>query len=184
MLRAQDSIPPAQTKIHLPIIVAAQFQNFSLPLHDLGSHFSHPGILLGSEITLNKKKNLSQQLHLTIYRNKEMGNGIMLCTQTAFRPKIYKNFYGEIKGGAGWMRSWHPVQAWRFEEGEWVETGGGKSQLVIPIGISAEYRIQTRSLVLVPSIGYQILPTLFYNDVLPLSFYSTIQAGARIYLQK
>lgn len=177
---AQDNSTYSKKTLNFPVSIALQFQNFSLPVKDLKSHFGHPGVLIGSEIALNKRKTLIQQVNLSGYLNKEMGDGFTVYTQTAYRPHIFKQLYAEAKLGVGWLRSYHPVEAYKYTDGEWVKTPGGKSQLIIPFGVGFEYHKLSTKPSITPYLSYQITPNLFYNDVIPLSFYSFIQAGVRI----
>jgi hypothetical protein len=166
----------------LPLIASVDFQNFNLPLQDVKSHFTHPGVSLGTEINLHPGSKWIQQLHAAFARNKAMGNAVYLYTQTAFRYRIYRPWRSEVKLGAGWQRNFHPVDAYKFKNGEWIKVQGGKSLLIVPVGISVFYkRSETASLV--PFLSYQLLPTFFYDDVLPLSFYDLFQAGARFHLK-
>ena len=181
LLKGQETQKLNSTNLHFPLIVSVNFQNFALPFRDLESNFSHPGFTLGTELSLNKKRTLVQQLHTGIYRNREAGNGIIAFTQFAFRPKVFTFFYTELKAGAGWQRSYHPVAAYEFEDGQWQRKTGGKSQLIVPLGLTIGYRDKHAPARLAPFITYQVIPSLFYNDVIPLNFYSFIQIGSIIH---
>lgn len=185
LLIGQEPGKPAKDPIRLhkdyPLIVTASFQNFCLPFRDFGSHFSHPGLWVGSELGLNKRKTLLQQAHVGGYLNSDMGGGLLLATQTVYRPRIYKNLSAEVKLGLGFCRSGHPGQAWGLQEGEWVETAGWKTQVMLPIGISAEYHRDLGGAAWVPFVGYQVVPMLGYNSVLPLTFQNHFQVGIRHY---
>ena len=157
---------------NFPIIVSLQFHNFALPFHDLGSNFMHVGISLGTEVSFNGKQNWVQQFQAGYYLNKEMGNGFFTYTQTVFRPTVFSNFYPEIKAGIGWQRTFHPVDAYKFEDGSYVPTPGGKSQLIVPLGVSVGYNKYSEQTYLSPFVSFQVVPSLFYNDGIPLSFYS------------
>jgi len=168
---------------NFPLIVSLQFQNFALPFHDLGSNFTHVGIAIGTEMSLNGKQNIVQQVQLGYYLNKEAGNGFFTYTQTIYRPTIFKNFYAEIKGGVGWQRVFHPVDAYEFHDGKWELTQGGKSQLIIPLGISIGYSDYKPDTYASPYISYQVIPALFYDETIPLNFYSLFQVGTQIHFK-
>jgi len=87
---AQKAIEEREHK-RFPIIVGTQFQNFSMPFGDMGSNFSHPGLLLGTELLYNQKGTLFQNLTIGAYLNRGIGDGIYLNTQFGFRPKIIMN---------------------------------------------------------------------------------------------
>lgn len=180
--KAQDTITAQTQYRNFPIIVGLQFQNLAMPFHDLKSNFTHPGLSVGTELGLNKKKNLLVQLQTAYYRNKEAGNGFFICTQFIYRPVVFKHLYSEIKAGIGWQRIYHPVQAYEFKNGNWVSVGGGKSQLIVPLGISIGYNTVALRTFISPFISYQVIPALFYDETIPLNFYSLFQFGTRIHL--
>lgn len=167
-----------------PVVAGFQFQNFAMPFKDLGSNFTHPGMYIGSEISYNKKETLIQQAIIGAYLNREIGNGIYLGTQFGYRPKIYNNFYGELKAGLSYLRVFHPTQAYKYENGEWKEIIGGKSQIGIPIDIGFGYSFTSNLGELSPFISYQITPALFYNETLPVNIYTSFLVGLRIKLLK
>jgi hypothetical protein len=182
--RAQVAAESGNQYRNFPITISVQFQNFALPFKDLGSNFTHVGIGLGSEVSLNGKQNWVQQLQAGYYFNNEAGNGFFAYTQTVYRPSIANHFYAEVKAGAGWHYVLHPVNAFVYENGNIRNVAGGKSQLIIPIGISLGYADYSEKSYWSPFISYQLTPALFYNQDLPLSFYSLFQVGTRIHLSK
>ena len=163
-----------------PIVTGVQFQNFAMPFRDMGSNFTHPGIYLGSEIYYNEKGSLFQQAVLGGYLNREIGNGIFLNTQIGYRPAILQNFYGEVKAGIGVLRVFHPSQAYKYENGEWQETIGGKTQLTVPIDFGLGYSLAAGLGELSPFISYQIIPSFFYNTTLPINLYTNFLIGLRV----
>jgi len=180
---ARESFPEPQYR-KFPIVAGIQFQNFALPFNDLKSNFTHPGLYFGSEIPYNKNETLIQQAAIGAYLNREIGNGIYLNTQFGYRPKIYSNFYGELKAGLSFLRVFHPTQAYEYENGEWKETVGGKSQLGIPLDFGFGYSFASQLGELSPFISYQITPALFYNETLPVNIYTSFLIGIRIKLLK
>ena len=170
------------TRKPFPLTLGIQFENLALPFYDLESNFSHPGWMIGTEVNLNRRKNLQQQFQAAFYLNKETGNGFYLVTQTAYRPALFRHISPEIKLGAGWQRIYHPVRAYEFRDGSWKKTAGGKSQLIIPLGFSLEYHAARGSSHVVPYAGLQLIPALFYNDAIPLNFYTLFQAGVTVQL--
>ena len=179
----QDTAAGTKNYRNFPLIVSIQFQNFALPFHDLNSNFTHIGFALGTEVSLNGKQNWAQQLQVGYYLNKEAGNGFFIYTQTVYRPTLFNHFYPELKAGIGWQRVFHPVNAYEFKDGQWVSDAGGKSQVIVPIGISVGYNKYSEKTYASPFISYQVIPALFYNDGIPLSFYSLIQVGTRIHFK-
>jgi hypothetical protein len=178
---AQDA--PSKDYRNFPLIFSIQFQNFALPFHDLGSNFTHVGFAIGTEVSFNGKQNWVQQVQAGIFLNKESGNGFFTYTQTVYRPAVFHHFFPELKAGIGWQRVFHPVESYKFENGSWVSSLGGKSQLIVPLGISIGYSNYHEHTYAAPFISYQVIPALFYNDGIPLSFYSLFQLGTRIHFQ-
>jgi len=182
-LTAQSGSGPATVKQKLPLIFNVHFQNFSLPLHDVGSHFHHPGFSLGTELPLNKRHSLYQQFYAGATRNRELGNSFFLSSQFTYRHRALRVCFVETRAGLGWQRIYHPVQAYRFEDGEWKKTAGGKSQLIVPLSVAVGYAGKAGAAQrLSPYLGYQFVPALFYDAALPVNFYSMFNLGARIQL--
>ncbi len=167
-----------------PVHVGFQFTNFALPFKDLGNNFTNPGLYVGSEVFYNDKSTLFQQAVIGAYFNREIGNGLYLNTQFGYRPAIRKKFFGELKAGVGIMRVFHPAQAYIFEGGSWEKSVGGKTQMSIPIDFGFGYSLATGWGELSPSIAYQIVPALFYNETLPLNIYTNFLVGLRMKLFK
>ncbi|MFI5134922.1 MAG: hypothetical protein ACHQD9_03615 [Chitinophagales bacterium] len=181
--QAQDSKNSNKDYRNFPLTVTVQFQNLALPFRDLGSNFSHVGISVGTEVSLNGKQNWAQQFQAGFYLNRDAGNGFFTYTQTVYRPTVFKHFYPEVKVGVGWQRVFHPVDAYVYENGNYVSTAGGKSQLIVPLGISIGYNDYSTNTYASPFISYQVIPALSYNDGIPLNFYSLFQVGTRIHFK-
>ena len=178
--KGQDTASQSDYR-NFPIIISVQFQNLALPFQDLKSNFGHVGIALGTEVSLNGKQNWVQQFQAGFYLNKNAGNGFFAYTQTVYRPAIFKHFFPELKAGLGWQRVFHPVEAFEYANGQLSSTYGGKSQLMVPLGIGVGYNNYSSKTYLSPFISYQVVPALFYNDGIPLNFYSLFQVGTRIH---
>jgi len=181
--QAQSDSDSGKNYRNFPLIFTVNFQNFALPFHDLTSNFSHVGFSIGSEVSFNGKQNWAQQIQAGYYFNKDAGNGFFTYTQTVFRPTIYKGLYAEVKAGIGWQRVYHPVDAYEFQNGNWTSVAGGKSQLIVPLGISVGYNDYKEKTYAAPFISYQIIPALFYDETIPLNFYSLFQVGTRIHFK-
>lgn len=177
--KAQEFTQEREYK-RFPIMVGFQFQNFTMPFRDLGSHFSHPGLFLGTEYAHNSKGTLFQNATAGGYLNREIGSGAYINTQFGFRPKIIKNFYGELKVGIGYLRIFHPTHTYEYMKGDWQEIAGGKSQLNFPFDLGFGYSFTMNKGEFSPSLHYQINPTLFYNTTLPLNIYTNFMLGLRV----
>src|SRR5215203_7051102 len=127
----------AESYRNFPLIVTIQFHSLSLPFKDLKSHFSNVGIGIGTEVSHNGRQNWVQQLSVAWNRNKTVGNGLFLSTQTVWRPTIVDNFYTELKVGIGYYYSFRPTESFKPEKGSWIAVGRkGKGMLAIPAGLS------------------------------------------------
>jgi len=167
-----------------PITLGVQFQNFAMPFKDIGSNFQHLGFFVGTEIPLNKNETLLQNAIMGNYFNKELGAGTYLSSQFIYQPRLFNRVSLRLQGGAGYLFVRHPVQAYKFENNAWKKTGGGKSQLIIPIELSVGYSFETLLGKHSPFFSYQLSPALFYNQTIPLNFYSNILVGVRTHLNK
>ena len=112
--------------------------------------------------------------------NREIGNGIYFGSQLGYRQNIFGSIYGEFKAGLSYLRVFHPTRAFSYLDGSWNETKGGKSQLGIPIDFGFGYSFSTRFGQLAPHIIYQVTPALFYNESIPVNFYTNVIFGLRI----
>jgi hypothetical protein len=167
-----------------PVIVGLQFQNFAMPLRDSGSNFSHPGLFGGTELAYNRNGTFLQNLIAGGYLNRQIGNGMHISSQLGFRPRIVKDFFGEMKLGVGYLRIFHPFPAYEYVEGEWQRVRGGKSQVLFPMDLGFGYSFSTSVGRLSPSISYQVSPALFYNSTLPLNIYTNFLLSLRVDLPK
>lgn len=178
---AQHGIENREYK-RLPLLVGLQFQNFSMPLRDTESHFSHPGVFLGTELAYNAKGTVFQNATIGGYINREIGDGLFVKSQVGARPRFAKRFYGEIKAGIGYLRTFHPHPAYTYGKGAWQSVKGGKSQMTFPIDLGFGYSFIASAAELSPFLNYQINPALFYNKTLPFTIYTNFMVGLRIKL--
>lgn len=176
------SFSQADAYRNFPLIAGVGFHNLSLPLQDMGSHFTHPGFFAGTEVSLNQRHSLVQQAQVGAYRNREAGDGLYFLTQTVYRQKFLRQFYGELKLGLGLLRVANPAEVWVFENGAWENVSGGKMQLLVPLGFSLGWQHHLMGKWASPFLTYQLEPALFYNRVVPVHFYSALQLGLRIHL--
>ncbi|MGE0588389.1 MAG: hypothetical protein AB7O48_07415 [Cyclobacteriaceae bacterium] len=177
--KAQDSSRDYQ---NFPLVVTLQFHAFALPFHDFASNFKNVGIGLGTEVSLNEKDNWAQQFNVIWFRNKNLGNGLLLYTQSAWRPTIASEVYTELKIGAGYLYSFHPVTSFEQTNGEWNEVKhSGKWMFTIPIGVSLGYHNYSSGTQVSPFITYQFLPVKNYNASIPIVPETLFQIGSRIH---
>ena len=167
---------------NFPIIVMIQFHNLSMPFKDLKSNFSNIGFGLGTELSYNGKSNWVQQFSVTWHRNKAVGNGIMIYSQAAWRPTLGTGVYSEIKAGAGYMYSFHPVESFKQYNGSWESVGRkGKGMFTLPVGVSLGYQSYSEKTYISPFITYQFLLISGYNQSISLVPETLIQTGSRIH---
>lgn len=188
LLQAQES---SQFKIrktnyrNFPIVVGVQFHSLSLPFKDAGASFSNIGLRLGTEISYNGRQNWTQGFTIGGYHNKHAGSGAFAFTQTIYRPTIFNNVFAEVKAGLGVAHNFHPVDAYKQENGQWMNAGKkGKTMLLAPVGIGFGYNGYKNGTYFSPFISYELFLSKDYNDLLPLVPGSVIQIGTRIHLKK
>ena len=169
---------------NFPIVLSVQFHSLAFPLKDLTSNFKNVGIGIGTEIALGSKHNWAQQFQLSWYRNKQAGNGVLVYTQSSWRPTLVSHVYSELKAGFGFTYNFRPVESFKQDNGEWTSVGHkGKWLFTVPIGISLGYNDFSNNTYVAPFVSYQVLASLGYAKGIPVITNSLFQLGTRIHLQ-
>lgn len=182
LVQAQSD--PAKVYHNFPIIVSVQFHSFSLPFRNLGSNFRNVGIGLGTEVSLNGKDNWAQQFGVVWYANKNLGNGILIHTQSVWRPIIADQVYSEVKMGLGYLYSYRPSESYQQMNGEWVSVHKkGKMMFTLPVGLSLGYHNYSTSTQVSPFVSYQFLLVNGYNKSIPLVPETLLQVGSRVHVK-
>lgn len=178
---AQNS--PGKSYRNFPLIMSVQFHSLSYPLKDIRTNFNNIGLGIGTELALGNKHNWAQQFHFTWYRNREAGNGIILYTQSAWRPGIAGNIYTELKAGVGFTHNYRPVEAYSQQNGQWTSAGkNGRWLLTVPAGVSIGYHKYSPGTYAAPYVSYQLLFSTPYADGIPVVPFSLLQLGTSIHL--
>ena len=172
---------PIKTSHNFPIIISLQFHSFSLPFRNMKSNFSNFGIGLGTEVSINSRRDWVQQLNVAWFRNRAIGNGLLFYTQVAYRPTIDSRLYSEIKLGAGYLLASRPVDSYALVDNQWRSVGHkGKGLLVIPVGASLGYNAPSVS----SFASYQFLLVHKYNKSIPWVPETLIQVGSSIHIDQ
>jgi hypothetical protein len=180
---AQTTEPMAYT--NFPIVITLQFHAFALPFRDMKSNFSNPGIGVGTEVSFGGNPNAVQQINATWYHNKAMGNGLLLYTQTVWRPEFTSTTYAEVKGGVGYLYSFRPSESFQSVDGVWKSVGHkGKGMLTIPVGVSLGYNSRSADSYISNFATYQFLLVKGYNKSIPLVPETLLQIGSRIHVKR
>jgi hypothetical protein len=167
---------------NFPIVITLQFHSFSTPFQRVLTNFRNPGIGIGTELSLNGKHNWAQQVTAMWYRNRAVGNGILIYSQVAWRPSFGSDVYSEIKGGLGYEYSFRPTSSYKMEHGKWKSAGHrGKGMLAIPIGISMGYDNYSPQTYVSPFMSYQFLLLKGYSASVPVVPQTLLQFGSRIH---
>lgn len=167
---------------NFPVILSIQFHSLSLPFKNFSSNFSNVGIGLGTEVSFNGQQNWVQQFNFVWYRNKNIGNGLLLNTQTIWRPTIVDNFYSEVKAGVGYNYSFRPVESFKPTQEGWLPVGNkGKGMLALMTGVSAGYNNYSSATYASPFVSYQFMVLKNYNKSIPIVPETFIQLGSRIH---
>lgn len=167
----------------LPIILTIEFQSFSMPFQDFGAHFKNIGIGIGTEVSLkNGTQNWAQSLTLVWNRNRIMGNGLGLYTQTIGRLFADSGAFGEMKIGVGYKYMFRPTTSYKRTNGQWAAVGTkGKSMLMIPINFGGGYIEYGQEFSSATFINYQFSLLSGYNVSLPVAPFTSYQGGVRIH---
>lgn len=182
--KAQDSMPKDYR--NFPLTVTLQFQSFSLPFKNMGTNFKNMGIGLGTEVSHGGGiHDWVQEFSVFWIRNKHMGNGLYLMTQTAWRPYMGKPFFGELKAGIGYKLAFRPVESFVQKDGEWVSVGKrGKGMLAIPLGIGIGVHSYSDGLYTSPFVNYQAIFIKGYNQDIPIVPETIFQLGTRTHFKE
>ncbi len=168
---------------NFPIVLSVQFHSLSFPFKDLKTNFKNVGFGIGTEIALGSKQNWAQQFQLSWYRNQQAGNGILIYTQSSWRPTIVSDIYTELKAGFGYTYNFRPVTSYQQNNGVWTSAGQkGKWLFTVPLGISIGYNKYSPNTYIAPFATYQILVNANYAKSVPVITNSLFQVGTRIHL--
>ena len=182
VLQAQHE--PVKTYRNFPIILTLQFHSLSLPFKNFGSNFSNVGFGAGTEFSYSGKQDWVQQFHLGWIHNKNVGNRLLMYTQTTWRPTLGGNVYGEIKAGVGYAVAYRPVESFRQENDKWVSVAhSGKGMLMIPVAASIGYNNYKEDLYASPFISYQLFALKGYSKSIPLVPEQMFQIGSRVHIK-
>lgn len=177
-LMAQDS--GTKDYRNFPVTLTLQFQSFSLPFKNLKANFKNMGIGIGTEVSHNGNHNWVQEFSLFWIKNKTMGNGLYLMTQTAWRPYLGNPVFGEIKAGIGYKLAFRPSDSFIQIDGEWISAGKkGKGMLAIPIGIGFGVHNYSEQVYTSPFVNYQAVFLKGYNQDIPIVPETIFQLGTR-----
>jgi hypothetical protein len=176
-------VTTGKTYRNFPVVLSVQFHSLSSPFKDLKTNFKNIGFGVGTEIALGSTHNWAQQFQLSWYRNQRAGNGILLYTQSAWRPTIVSNMYAGIKLGFGLTYTFRPVESYKQNYGEWTAAGHkGKWLFTVPLGLTIGYHKFSEQTYFAPFISYQLLLNSNYARGVPVMTNSIIEAGSSIHL--
>ena len=174
-----------RTYRNFPLVLSVQFHRDSYPLKDVRTNFKNLGFGIGSEISLGSGHSWAQQFTLSTYRDKEAGNGVLLYTQSAWRPTIVGHVYTELKAGFGLNYVYAPEEPYRVINGKSYYVGDKARWLfTAPVGISIGYNKFSRQTYVAPFASYQVLLTPDYVKGITIMSHSLFQVGARIHFAK
>lgn len=180
---SQGQLKTTRSYRNFPVIISVQFHSLTLPCRNLGSNLRNVGMGLGTEVSYTGRQNWVQQFNVFWYRNKAIGNGFSLNTQTVWRPTIVDNFFAEIKAGIGYNYSFRPVESFKPGGGGWTKVGHrGKAMIAILTGVSAGLSKYSSGIYASPFITYQFLVLKGYNKSIPIVPQTLIQVGSRMHL--
>jgi hypothetical protein len=172
-----------KTYRNFPVVFSMQFHSLAFPLKDVKTNFKNVGFGIGTEIALGNSHNWAQQFQVSWYRNKHAGNGILIYTQSAWRPTIVSHIYTELKAGFGYTYNFRPVESFQQNNGEWQPVGRkGKWLFTVPVGISLGYNKYSHKTYIAPFASYQVLLNTNYAKGVPVVTNSLFQVGTRVHL--
>ncbi len=177
-VQAQTEVVPSDYRF--PLTISIQFHGFTMPFKNLSSNFRNVGLGLGTELSLNSANTWVQQVQAVWYRNKAIGNGVLLYSQNVWRPGIESSF-AEVKFGAGYLYSFRPSTSYESVNGKWSSTGKkGKGMLALPLGVSVGSYSSLQSSSLAPFVSYQFMLVKGYNTSIPIVPQTLLQTGVLV----
>lgn len=177
-VQAQDETSPSDYRF--PLVISLQFHGFTMPFKNLSSNFRNVGLGIGTELSLNSTNTWVQQVQAVWFRNKAIGNGLLLYSQNVWRPTI-ESFFAEVKFGAGYLYSFRPGTSYESVNGRWMSAGRrGKGMLALPLGITAGSYTSLESSSLAPFVSYQFMLVKGYNTSIPIVPQTLLQTGVLI----
>lgn len=177
-VQAQSETAPSDYRF--PLIISIQFHGFTMPFKNVSSNFRNVGLGIGTEVSLNAANTWVQQVQAVWYRNKAIGNGLLLYSQNVWRPTA-KSSFAEVKFGAGYLYSFRPSTSYESIDGKWVNTRKkGKGMLALPLGVSLGSYASLKSSLLAPFVSYQFMVVKGYNASIPIVPQTLLQTGALI----
>lgn len=161
----------------LPIIISLHFHALSVPFKNMGAALKNIGVGIGTEIAYNDRANFLQQAQLIFYRNKGVGNGVMIQSQALWRPTFSEGF-AEVKIGMGYLVSYRPSRTFTQINGAWSRHGyKSKGMLTIPAACAIGYRLQEG---VSSFVGYQFMLATGFSKSIPVVPYSMMNPGVAI----
>ncbi len=164
-----------------PIVFTLQFHSLSMPFHNMKSNFSNVGLGIGTELSHSgKSQNWTQSFMLVWNRNKTIGNGIALYTQTIARADLFSDTFGEIKMGIGYQYLYRPTPSFKLVDGNWTNVGRrGKGMMALPINIGFGQLHLSSNGAQAPFANYQWMLLKGYAETIPLVPQSAFIFGTR-----
>jgi len=168
-------------KTTIPIVTSINFQAIATPFHNLENNLRNPGLRIGSEFHLSKKRNTFQTINLGFYNNKYNGGAVYASSEFMYRPKIYRTLQLELKFGLGIIDVFLPTQPYVMNQGKWEKAkDNGNWNITVNTGFGFVYKPKkssTRNLS--PFIQYDIMGIVGYNKSIPVLPTTFLNMGCR-----
>lgn len=174
-IQAQTEVVPSDYRF--PLTISVQFHGFTMPFKNLSSNFRNVGLGIGTELSLNSANTWIQQVQAVWYRNKVVGNGLLIYSQNVWRPTLESSF-AEVKFGAGYLYSFRPSTSYESVNGKWSSKGkNGKGMLALPLGVSVGSYSFLETSSFAPFVSYQFMLVKGYNTSIPIVPQTLLQTG-------
>lgn len=176
----------SQSPSRLNYNIKFSMQGYNLPLKQLMDNFKNPGIALGIAYGYDVGHSTSQSLNIGWLNHAEHGNAIYLSTQFHYRPSI-----GKIKPGIGlgvgriiYFNNSNPL--YDMVGARWEKSRSqSEGRWIAPLTADVGYQLDLGKYYQVtPFIGYEIIPTIKYNNAFPVLPSSLLTVGSRFNLFK
>ncbi|MBX2985243.1 MAG: hypothetical protein LC109_04115 [Bacteroidia bacterium] len=146
----------------------------------------HPGISIGSSYLYSKGKRseLFQTLKLGYLYHQFSQNAIQLYSELGYQYNIHSGLYAQSLLGIGYLHSFVNLQQFKFDNGEYKETGKwGRPQFMGSFSLALGYDFQqSKKLPLDVFLQYQFwLQAPFVNKYVPVLPNSALHLGVRFF---
>ncbi|WP_224488963.1 hypothetical protein [Robertkochia flava] len=180
----QSDTSPSASFRNFPLMVSVKFQNLAMPFQDLKGNFMNIGVGLGTEVSWNKSEHWTQQFNIMYFFNRGSGNGFSVYSQMLWRPALYADVLGGIKGGIGYTWLFKPNPSMKNMDGQWSPASRTKGMLSVPFGVYLSWNELDAETYLSSYLAYDVFLHSGFNADVPVIPNTFFEAGIGMYFKE